>query len=99
MKKNYNTSSFIKKVLIKGNVCYKDRSPVENAIVFLEAFVPDKDYEVPSKYYKGCCDYTNTDCNGEFCFVVYDTRYYYKIKVWDNGCTSEDNENFTIHLD
>ena len=93
--KNYNYRS----VLVNGNVCYKNRSPIKNAIVFLEAFFPYKYYGISIKYYKKYCGYTITNCKGKFYFLIYDTRCYYKIKVFDNVCTNIDSANCCINLD
>lgn len=86
--KNYNCSSYLKRVLVRGNVCLKDGSPIKNAIVFLEAFFPYKYYGHQVKYYKKYCGNTITNCNGEFYCLIYDIRYYYKIKVFDNKCNN-----------
>jgi hypothetical protein len=102
--KNYNYSSYLKRVLVKGNVVYKNGSPIKNAIVFLEAFFPYKSYGLPVKFYKKYCGYTTTNCKGGFCYLICDIRCYYKIKVFDSKCNNVRNisnlrnVNYSIHL-
>lgn len=97
--KNYNCRSYLKRVLVKGTVCYKDGSPIKNAIVFFEAFFPYKHYGLPVKYYKNFCGYTITNCNGEFYCLIHDIRYYYKIKIFKNKYNNISNVSCSIHLD
>jgi hypothetical protein len=78
------------RVLINGKVCYRNGNPVKNAIVILEAFLPHSDY-------KKFCGYTLTNCNGEFCCLIYNKRYYYKLKVFNNECLS--NEDCSIYFE
>jgi len=96
--KKCNCRSYFKEVLISGTVCYKNGYPVKNAIVFLEAFFPYKSHGFPVKYYKKLCGYTATNYNGEFYCLIYDTRYYYKIKVFNNKCNKLNNVSCNIRL-
>lgn len=101
--KNYNYRSYLKRVLVNGKVCYENGSPIENAIVFLEAFFPyiyhDKYYRFSIKYDKKYCGYAITNRKGEFCFPIHDTRYYYKIKVFNNTCTNMNSVNCCVNFD
>jgi len=97
--KNYNCRYYLKRVAVQGTVCYRNGSPVKNAIVFLEAFFPCKYHRFPVKFHKKCCGYTTTNFNGEFAFLICNTRYYYKIKVFDNTGADRSDVSCSIHLD
>jgi protocatechuate 3,4-dioxygenase beta subunit len=96
--RNYNCNFYLKEVLVRGNVCYKSGKPVKNAIVYLEAFLPYKCYRCKIKYYKKYCGYTITNRNGRFYFLIHDTRYYYRIKVFDNKCKNVSSVSCSINL-
>jgi hypothetical protein len=96
--KNYNCRCYLKNVLIKGNVCYDNGSPIKNAIVFLEAFFSYKYNGYPIIYYKKKCGQTITNSKGNFCFLIYDTRCYYKIKVFHNTCADMNRFNCCVNL-
>lgn len=96
---NYNCRYYLKRVALNGTVCYENGSPVKNAIIFLVAFFPCKHYGFPVKFHKKCCGYTTTNLNGQFGFVIYDTRCYYKIKVFDNIGTKTNDICCNIRLD
>lgn len=93
--KSYN----LKSVLINGSVCYKDGCPIKNVIVFLEVYVPYKYHGTSIKYCRKYCGSTITNFNGKFHFLIYDTRFYYKIKVFNNAYMNKHSINCCINLD
>lgn len=93
--KSYNHKS----VLINGSVCYKDGCPIKDAIVFLEAYIPYKYHGVSIKYCRKYCGSTITNFKGKFHFLIYDTRFYYKIKVFNNEYMNKDSINCCINLE
>lgn len=96
--KNYNYKSYFKEVIIRGKVCYENGYPVQNAVVFLEAYFPYKNRSNQIKYHKKFCGYTTTNYNGEFYCFIYDIRYYYKIKVFNNKLNKVKNLSYRICL-
>lgn len=80
MRKNdYNLT--YKPVLFRGYVYYEDMTPVKNAVVLLEKVYKNANLQNEDSIYY---DYTITNKFGEFCFQIFDTTHYYKIKIFDN---------------
>lgn len=99
---NYNSES--KNVLLKGRVFYEDGLPAENAEVTVEALFFHNNDGAKKKYSKKSYGSTFTNNNGEFNYLIDDTKCYYKIKVvkkipFDEEKTCINKEKYNIYLD
>ncbi|NFR87214.1 MULTISPECIES: hypothetical protein [unclassified Clostridium] len=86
-------------VLFKGCLYYEDRTPVKNAIVFLEIVLSDKEKASIKKNSNLYCAYSITNDLGEFYFQISDKDHYYKIKIFENhNIKCLDNETIFVDM-
>lgn len=76
-------------VLIRGYVYYEDMTPVIDALVILERVLSKEEiiYTNSKLQNKGdfYCASSTTNSFGKFCFPIFDTNHYYKIKIFENN--------------
>lgn len=99
-----NCNGESKSVLLKGKVCYEDGLPAENAEVMVEALFFCNNGGAKKEYSKKSCGSTFTNNNGEFSYLIDDTKCYYKIKVvkkisWDEEKICTNKEKYNIYLE
>ncbi|MHC1747908.1 MAG: hypothetical protein AB9856_05880 [Cellulosilyticaceae bacterium] len=74
---------YFNQILIMGEVCSEDGYPIQEAIVVMEEYVYHlNNYGRERSECLVYTQYTLTDCQGEFSFIVYNANHYYRIKAF-----------------